>query len=76
MLDKIRNIDWRGNNVKLAIAFIIPFVASILLTPGFIIEYNDGFQKEKKISGKTAAIHSLVVALIFVLLYYFYLRKG
>lgn len=75
-LSALKNIDWRGDNVKLAVAFLVPFFAGIVLAPGAIFEYTDnGFRKEKRISWKTAALHALILAILVVLVYYFYLRK-
>jgi len=76
-LSFLKNIDWKNHKVKAGITLVVTLLVSIILTPGFLFEYKSGlgFQKVNKIDGKTASLHSLFLAIIVTLLYYFYLRK-
>ncbi len=71
----LKNIDWRSSNIKLAILFVVSFVCSIVLTPGLFFEIGKQTEKKRKVSFKTAGIHSVIFAVLMSLLYYFYLKK-
>lgn len=73
----MKSIDWSNNNVKLLLAFIVPFVTIFILTPGVFVEVDPkkGASKSNIISYPTTAIHALIMSIILFLFYYFYLSR-
>lgn len=74
MLDKLKSINFKSRNIKLGMAFIIPFVLYIALTPGLLYEIKkSGVEKTKKVSWTTSVIHGFIYSVILFCFYYFYL---
>ena len=76
IMETIKNIKWKSNNVKLILCFFVPFVIVFFLSPGVFFEIDsNGLKKESKVQKSSAAIHSLIISVLIVLFYYFYLSK-
>jgi hypothetical protein len=76
------NLDWNSRTIKLGLAFIVPLLLFVLLSPGvlFVIDpseknNNDKIKRKQLVSWPTGFVHAFVFSLILFAFIYFYLLR-